>query len=70
MDNTEFFNTLKNLCTSIVNNYGYSEDLLDDDYLLDFLIDFETMFKYEEVELLMAYKAIFEYKLLLVQQAN
>ncbi len=55
---------LKEESKSIVNKYGYSESVLDDDdYLHDFLIDFKTLFNEEEYNILIAYNSIFQYRI-------
>jgi hypothetical protein len=64
MDQINIFKILLERATLIVNSYGYSESILnDDDYLHDFLIDCKSLFTTDEFDILIAYNSIFQYRI-------
>jgi hypothetical protein len=63
MENFNLFSYLKNKSSEIIISFGYSDELLDDDdYLHDFLIYFKSFFNNEQLEVLMAYNIIFQFR--------
>lgn len=64
MEQINLFKFLKEKSILIINDYGYSESILEDDkYLQHFIIDCKQLFTKREFEILIAYNSILKHRI-------